>query len=191
MSKEFPKEMLPIYLKDDDYIVLKPLLQAVFEQLYRYGIRDFCFIVGRGKRAIEDHFTPDSDYIRRMESKVKGELLTGMLNFYKMIENSTIVWINQPEPKGFGHAILMARPFVSGEQFVACAGDTFILSDRNNFLNKMINAHFRYDADSTILVHRVSDPRQYGVAIVEKIEDYTFRVTRVLEKPQKPPTEIA
>lgn len=191
MSKELPKEMLPIYLKEDDnHIVLKPLLQAIFEQLYKYGIRDFCFIVGRGKRAIEDHFTPDWDYIRRMESKVRGELL-GILNFYKMIENSTIIWVNQPEPKGFGHAILMARPFVSDEKFVACAGDTFILSERNNFLKKMVDAHLKYDADSTILIHRVSDPRQYGVAVVEKLEDYAFKVTRVLEKPQKPPSDIA
>jgi len=191
MSKEFPKEMLPIYLKDNDHIALKPLLQAVFEQLYKYGIRDFCFIVGRGKRAIEDHFTPDWDYVRRMESKVKRELLSGMLTFYRMIENSTIVWVNQPEPKGFGHAILMARPFVSSEQFIACAGDTLILSETNKFLDKMINAHFKYNADSTILIHRVLDPRQYGVAIVEKIENYVFRVTRVLEKPQRPPSDIA
>lgn len=191
MSKEFPKEMLPIYLKDDEYIVLKPLLQAVFEQLYRYGIRNFCFIVGRGKRAIEDHFTPDWDYIKRMENKVKKELLSGMLRFYEMVEDSKIVWVNQPEPKGFGHAILMAKPFVSDEKFIACAGDTFILSDKNDFLNRMVNTHIEYNANSTLLIHKVSDPRKYGVAIVERLEDYAFKVIKVLEKPQRPPSNIA
>lgn len=39
MSKELPKEMLPIYLVDNGKIVLKSLPQALFEQLYSFGIK--------------------------------------------------------------------------------------------------------------------------------------------------------
>lgn len=192
ITKELPKEMLPIYLWDKNgNIVLKPLLQAVFEQFYEYGIREFCFIVGRGKRAIEDHFTPDWDYVKRISNKVKTELLTGILDFYEMIENSTIVWINQPEPKGFGHAVFMARSFVESEPFIACAGDTFVLTDKSDFLNKMVTIHLKHNADSTLLIHKVTDPRQYGVAVAEKIENYTYKVIEVLEKPEKPPSDMA
>jgi UTP--glucose-1-phosphate uridylyltransferase len=58
-TKEIPKEMFPLYMRSRDRVVLKPILQGIFEVLYEYGVRDFCFVVGRGKRSIEDHFTPD------------------------------------------------------------------------------------------------------------------------------------
>ena len=63
VTKELPKEMLPIFQRIDGELVLKPLLQVIFEQLYDVGIRDFCFVIGRGKRSIEDHFTPDWDFL--------------------------------------------------------------------------------------------------------------------------------
>jgi UTP--glucose-1-phosphate uridylyltransferase len=48
MSKEMPKEMLPIFVRGVNGLALKPLLQALFELLYSFGFRDFCFVVGRG-----------------------------------------------------------------------------------------------------------------------------------------------
>ena len=64
LTKELPKEMLPIYSKTTKgNLVLKPILQVIFESLYQYNIREYCFIVGRTKRSVEDHFTPDNDLI--------------------------------------------------------------------------------------------------------------------------------
>ena len=41
-TKELPKEMLPIYVKSKNQnLVLKPILQVIFESLYQYKIRDF------------------------------------------------------------------------------------------------------------------------------------------------------
>src|SRR5207247_7517611 len=55
-SKEIPKEMFPIITYNGSHsLELKPLVQAIFEQLYSLGVRDFYFVVGRGKRAIVDH----------------------------------------------------------------------------------------------------------------------------------------
>ncbi len=51
---------------------LKPIVQLVFEQLYQGSFREFCFIVGRGKRAIEDHFTPDFPYVSMLDSRGKN-----------------------------------------------------------------------------------------------------------------------
>jgi UTP--glucose-1-phosphate uridylyltransferase len=57
-AKEQPKEMLPIFSKNKhcDQVV-KPEVQLVYEQLYDAGLLDFCYVVGRGKRGIEEHFT--------------------------------------------------------------------------------------------------------------------------------------
>ncbi len=53
-------------------MVVKPVVQMVFEQLYDAGLREFCYVVGRGKRGIEDHFTPDADCIRTLEGMGKN-----------------------------------------------------------------------------------------------------------------------
>jgi len=51
-TKEEPKEMLPVFPLDPaGNCHLKPVLQLVYEQLYDLGFREFCFIIGRGKRA--------------------------------------------------------------------------------------------------------------------------------------------
>jgi UTP--glucose-1-phosphate uridylyltransferase len=69
VTKEQPKEMLPAFAraKNGD-LCLKPIVQLVFEQLHQVGFREFCFIVGRGKRAIEDHFTPDFSFVSMLDS---------------------------------------------------------------------------------------------------------------------------
>jgi UTP--glucose-1-phosphate uridylyltransferase len=67
-TKEQPKEMLPIFSSSaNGDTLVKPVLQVVFEQLYDAGLREFCYVVGRGKRGIEDHFTPDLNCIRTLE----------------------------------------------------------------------------------------------------------------------------
>lgn len=67
-TKEQPKEMLPIFATTSQgEMSVKPVVQMVFEQLYDAGLREFCYVVGRGKRGIEDHFTPDIDCIRNLE----------------------------------------------------------------------------------------------------------------------------
>lgn len=188
MSKELPKEMLPIFIGEKP--ILKPLLQALFEQLYSFGFRDFCFVVGRGKRAIEDHFTPDKEYIDKLNHRGKIGVASDLEHFYEMIQNSTIMWVNQPEPRGFGHAVLMSKSYVADEPFMLCAGDTYIISNGNKFLNSMINT-FSESAANVLLLQELSDPRNYGVAVVEKETEDLYRVVKVVEKPKSPPSNFA
>lgn len=69
VTKELPKEMLPIFVRGSNGILLlKPMMHQIFEKLYDVGFREFCFIVGRGKRAIEDYFTPDYDFISYLKN---------------------------------------------------------------------------------------------------------------------------
>ncbi len=81
------------------------------------GFREFCFIVGRGrgKRAIEDHFSPDFPYISMLDSRGKNGPAADLEAFYKMVEASTLVWVNQPEPRGFGDAVLKVKAFGSAK----------------------------------------------------------------------------
>jgi len=72
LTKELPKEMLPIYSKTKNgELVLKPILQVIFESLYSYRIRDFCFIVGKSKQVVEEHFTPDYELVNYLLKEKK------------------------------------------------------------------------------------------------------------------------
>ena len=56
-TKEQPKEMLPIFSGSlDNGLSVKPVLQMVFENLHDAGLREFCYVVGRGKRGIRGSF---------------------------------------------------------------------------------------------------------------------------------------
>jgi len=190
ISKEMPKEMLPIFVRSVGGLALKPLLQALFEQLYLFGFREFCFVVGRGKRSIEDHFTPDWGFVKALNDRGKSSLVRDLESFYRMVEDSRIVFVNQPEPKGFGHAVLMAKPFIGDEPFLVCAGDTYIVSRENGFLRRMCEA-FSDEAGAVLLLQEVRNPRRYGVAVAEGGLGDVFKVVRVVEKPERPPSKLA
>jgi UTP--glucose-1-phosphate uridylyltransferase len=91
-TKEQPKEMLPIFshsANDEANMSVKPFLQLVFEQLYYDGFREFCFVVGRGKRAIEDYFTPNGSCVVMLESKGKNSQASGLESFYRKLKTYT------------------------------------------------------------------------------------------------------
>jgi len=137
----------------------------VFEQLYDVGFREYAFIVGRGKRAIEDHFSPDEGFMEYLRNKNKAELAEELQEFYKKINDSTIVFINQPKPKGFGDAVYQAKIFTKNEPFLLHAGDDIILSKNNDHLKRLVEKFNEYDADAIFLVEEVEDPRKYGVMV--------------------------
>ena len=190
-TKEQPKEMLPLFARSrGGRECLKPIVQLIFEQLYELGLREFYFIVGRGKRAIEDHFTPHQDYLFALEGG-KGDIIDELREFYLKIEDSSIVWINQPKPLGFGDAIAKVAPFIGGENILVHAGDTYIISDKNSHLKNLMRVFDEMNADAIFPIRRVEDPRQYGVAETEEFGEGIFRVMRVIEKPKEPATDLA
>jgi len=192
ITKEIPKEMLPIVaLRKNGEICLKPMLQIIFEQLYDAGFREFAFIVGRGKRAIEDYFSPDEDFIQNLQNKNKKDFAEELQNFYEKINKSTIVFINQPKPKGFGDAVNRAALFTGNEPFLLHAGDDLIISKNNNHIKRAIKTYKEYNADALFLIEEIADPRHYGVITGNEIKPGILKITNVVEKPEKPPSNLA
>jgi UTP--glucose-1-phosphate uridylyltransferase len=185
-TKEMPKEMLPIFARaNSGELMLKPMLQMIFEQLYDVGLREFCFIVGRGKRAIEDHFTQDYEYVEDLRRRGKAELASDLEGFYRRLEGSSLLWINQPRPRGFGDAVLRAEPFVGSERFIVHAGDTYVISPSFSHLQRLLKVHEELGADATFLVQEVEDPRQYGVVRGRELEEGVIKVEEAVEKPEE------
>ena len=191
-TKEQPKEMLPVFSKSKNGdLCLKPIVQLVFEQLYEVGLREFCFIVGRGKRAIEDHFTPDFSYVSMLDSKGKNGPAADMEAFYKMIDASSVVWVNQPEPRGFGDAVLKAKSFVGSDRFIVHAGDSHFISRNADHLRRVMALNEQSKADALFLSMEVEDPTRFGIVEGEANPDGLVKVKRLVEKPKKPASKLA
>jgi len=183
-TKEMPKEMMPIFsnISTNKKVVL-PLLQYVYDQLYSMNFRDYCFIVGREKRTIEDHFTPHETYVRDLA----GDYKKIMLKFYQKLEKSHLVWINQNKPMGFGDAVKCAEGHVGKEDFIVHAGDVTILSKSKHPILRLIETAKKYpNAKAILLCKTITDSKKYGVPTISKISDSLFDVTEVIEKPDKP-----
>ena len=188
LTKEMPKEMMPIFSKNSDgeRIVL-PLLQFVYEQLYSMNFRDYCFLVGREKRSIEDHFTPHEMYLRDLNKDYKNN----MKKFYNKLENSHLVWINQNKPLGFGDAVRHAEKYVGTEDFMVHAGDIAILSKNKHPALRLIEtAKKNPDAKAILLCKKVKDSKGYGVPTLSKLSDNLFTVKEVVEKPDRPKSKF-
>jgi dTDP-glucose pyrophosphorylase len=71
------------------------------------------------------------------------------------------------------------------------AGDDLIISKNNNHLKKAAKTFEKHDADTLFLLEEVSDPRNYGVITGKEIEPNLFQATSIIEKPKKPPSNLA
>lgn len=191
LTKEIPKEMAPLFAPGTGGITVKPTIHIIFETLYQAGIRNFSIIVGRGKRVLEDYFTPDNLYMELLRMKGSIERGSELEKFYKMILDSKIFFINQPYPRGFGDAVLQAEAFVSNEPFILHAGDDIVLSKHQDHIARLIDVFNRYDADAVLLLEEIDDPRSYGVVKGAEIEPLILRVEDIVEKPAHPPSNLA
>ena len=187
LTKETPKEMMPIYVKSSKKAkpVLKPILHVIFDSAYDMGIYDFCFVVGRGKRSIEDHFLISEN--EKQEIKKNQEIR----DYFTKLQNCNLTYVQQPSPKGFGDAVLKARSFVNNDSFLLHAGDDAILSHKNNHLQRLERAFLKYNAEAAFLVKKIPDPRAYGVIEGIELSKKIFKVTNFEEKPKKPKSNLA
>ena len=66
-TKSQPKEMLPV--------ARKPTIQYVVEEMVGAGLSHILIVSGRSKRAIDDHFDPDTSLQAELSRKQNAELL--------------------------------------------------------------------------------------------------------------------
>lgn len=182
MTKELPKEMMPIFSTVNGKKCLVPLLQLIFEQMYECKIKKYCFVVGREKRSIEDHFTPDDSFLKNAIHKNKIMIS----DFYKKIDNSNLLWVNQNKPKGFGDAVKQSEQFIGNDEFIVHAGDVAIIGSKKHPVMRLIEAGKDPNVSAVLLFRKVEDPKRHGVPTLEKIDNGKFLVKKVIEKPNRP-----
>jgi UTP--glucose-1-phosphate uridylyltransferase len=188
ITKEIPKEMMPLFFKNKNgEVIVKPLIQTIYEKFFNFGLREYCIIVGRQKRTIEDHFTSNEDILKNLKKGVKYR--KDLEEFYTKLNKSKIFWINQLSAKGFGDAVKYAESFVGNDDFLVTAGDT-LLPTGDKIIKKLLNSKLKGKNDAILLLKEVSDPRRFGVAVVKKNKN-SFQVINVEEKPKKPKSNLS
>ena len=187
-TKEMPKEMMPIFTKtSSNQRIVIPLLQYIFEQFHSMKIRDFCFVVGRDKRSIREHFASQQSYLHGLPTDRKKTIS----NFYKKLKNCNLTWVNQNKPLGFGDAVKRTEKFVMNEDFILHAGDISIISRQNHPILRLIDtAKKNPDASAILVCKKIKDAEGYGVIQTENKSSSVYLVKGVEEKPLKPKSNL-
>lgn len=170
-----PKEILPI--------VNKPLVQYGVEEAAEAGIREFGFVTGRGKRAIEDHFDISYELEHQIAGSGKEDLLASIRD---LIDNNTFAFTRQNEMKGLGHAILTGRNLIGDNPFAVVLADDFCLGpdDDEGVLAQMVKLYNQFRC-SIVAIEEVpeDETHKYGVIAGESMKDGLYRITDMVEKP--------
>jgi UTP--glucose-1-phosphate uridylyltransferase len=172
-TKALAKEMLPV--------VDKPLIQYAVEEARAAGIEQFCFVTGRGKTALVEHFDIAYELEATLRGRDKKEALA-VLNEMR-IEPGSLLTVRQQEPHGLGHAIWCARAFIADEPFAVLLPDDLILSD-TPCMRQLADA---YEDTNGNVVAVVEVPREhtdrYGILKIGADDGRMVEVKGLVEKP--------
>ena len=137
----------------------KPVLFYGLEAIRDAGITDVGLVVGDTAAAIESAVGDGSPF------------------------GLDATYIGQEAPLGLAHAVLVARDFLGDEDCVMYLGDNFIVGGITGLVEEFRSAR----PDAQIMLTRVPDPRQFGVAQL----DGAGQVVSLEEKPERPKSDLA
>jgi glucose-1-phosphate thymidylyltransferase len=96
----------------------------------------------------------------------------------------SLSYIVQPSPDGLAQAYLLAEDFLAGTPSAMVLGDNIFFG---HGLPEMLTRADGRDSGGTVFGYRVADPERYGVVGF----DAEGRVSRIVEKPSRPPSPFA
>jgi len=172
-TKATAKEMLPV--------VDRPLIQYAVDEARAAGIEQFCFITGRGKTAIVEHFDVAYELERTLEMRGKARELAELRA--QQQEPGSIMTVRQQVPLGLGHAIWCARSFIADEPFAILLPDDLMQCDIS--CTAQLAAAYRETGGNVVAVEEVPMERvnKYGVIDIEKDMGRLVSVKGLVEKP--------
>ncbi len=172
-TKALAKEMLPV--------VDKPLIQYAVEEARAAGIEQFCFVTGRGKTALVEHFDIAFELEATLRERNRVKELAELESM--RIEPGSLLTVRQQVPHGLGHAIWCARAFIGDEPFAVLLPDDLILSE-TPCLQQLADAYVRTGGN---IVAVVDVPREhtnrYGILKTGADDGRLVEVRGLVEKP--------
>ena len=172
LTKEQPKEMLPV--------VDRPAIHWVVEEAVQSGAEDLLIITGREKRAIEDYFDTSYKLAHFLKRNNDTEGLKALEDITSMAD---IHYIRQREPGGLGDAILHASKHVGNEPFLVILGDTINVASPP-VAKQLIDAH-RSLGHSVVAIEKVRREKisAYGIVAGSREGEKLLKIEELVEKP--------
>jgi glucose-1-phosphate thymidylyltransferase len=96
---------------------------------------------------------------------------------------ANVTYIEQDAPRGLAHAVLIAEEFMGPSPFVMYLGDNLL----QHGITPLVEEYRSIDCNSEILLTKVPNPSQFGVAELTK----DGRVMKLTEKPAQPKSDLA
>ncbi|HXV42558.1 MAG TPA: glucose-1-phosphate thymidylyltransferase, partial [Anaerolineae bacterium] len=137
----------------------KPVLFRVIEAIRDAGISDIGIVVGDTAEEIKRAVGPGSQW------------------------NVNITYIPQDAPLGLAHAVKISQDFLGDDHFVMFLGDNVIQGGISSLIAQFASSSY----NSQIVLTRVDQPQQYGVAQL----DDKGQIIKLIEKPKEPPSNLA
>ena len=95
----------------------------------------------------------------------------------------SVTYLRQEAPLGLAHCVLIARDFLGDDEFVMYLGDNFLIGGITGLVEEFRAGGY----DAQILLTRVPNPEQFGVAELGA----DGRVKSLVEKPKDPVSDLA
>ncbi|HLU76205.1 MAG TPA: glucose-1-phosphate thymidylyltransferase [Nonomuraea sp.] len=137
----------------------KPVLFYGLEAIAEAGIREVGLVVGDTRAEIEAAVGDGSAF------------------------GLEVTYLRQEAPLGLAHGVLIARDYLGDDDFVMYLGDNFVVGG----ITGLVDRFTRDRPAAQIMLTRVADPRQFGVAEL----DADGRVVGLEEKPASPKSDLA
>ena len=181
-TKAFPKELLPL--------VDRPVIQYGVEEAVRSGIRQVVLVTNPNNKATSAHFAENRALEQVLADRGKTRELAAVRTVTTMANVTTV---HQHEPRGLGHAILMAEGGVGDEPFAVVLPDDVIDADPPAL--RQMNDVFNQVEGPVILVERVpkSAVGRYGIIDAAQLREGVYRINDLVEKPspEDAPSDLA
>ncbi len=139
-------------------IANKPMLFYGLEHLVNAGIKEIFIILGPIKEGVREAIGDGSQFGARVE------------------------YIEQPEPNGLAHAVLISEPYIGNDSFVMYLGDNLLRQGAK----PMVQTFLENKVDCVIAVKPVKNTSLYGIA---EMED--GKIVRLIEKPKQSKSNLA
>lgn len=171
-SKAIPKEMITV--------VDRPVIQYTVEEIVRAGITDICIVVSPGKQSVLDHFRPNTELDEALDAKGKTDLVATVTALNELANVSSVI---QQEQLGLGHAVWVARDFVSGEPFVVALPDE-LFDPAESLVTDLIGSYLEHGQSVVAVLKVLHDQISlYGAIGTDNPDASLINVSSVVEKP--------
>ncbi|UPY37200.1 UTP--glucose-1-phosphate uridylyltransferase GalU [Sediminicoccus sp. KRV36] len=172
-TKALAKEMLPV--------VDRPLIQYAVDEARAAGIEQFCFVTGRGKTSIVEHFDVAYELEKTLEERNKMDILRELRGL--AIEPGSLLTVRQQVPLGLGHAIWCARAFIGDDPFAILLPDDLMQCDKP-CIGQLADAYAE-TGGNVVAIEEVPMERvnKYGVLDIEKDMGRLVSIKGLVEKP--------